>query len=584
MDMFSVDEDIINFFAPMALTFIPILIWLRPRIKLLNLKAKKGDPLMGYIMFAWMGMLAPVVVAQAYLITATGEITRVNNISKIDELPKTKYYSANHFYVDKKLVRFKTKFEVSGKYNADFDMYIYAAVPVYDKNHTTKTYNFKISSPHSNVNSNNALIVLNGRIVTGGDLSNINPKSIKSISVLKGNAAVAIYGDAAKTGAILITTKSYQVPDTLASIRDDNVHYAPSAWIGVRYEKTIRNKLSPEKKQAAYEEFATESQRDFNSKPLDKFIYLDRIGTSKDLKNYIAAVTAKGDSLNDPVIVLSPVNEPFEARNGQKLPWIFGSFAIGAVIFMITLLFKPLKDDASEAGIEKSDADEKSSTLKDFKSFFLPRKGFYVTPIIIDLNLLVFIAMVCSGLGFISFNGMDLLKWGANYRPLVNKGEYWRLLTNTFLHGGLMHVLLNMYGLFFVGIFLEPLMGRSKYATAYICTGIIASIASAWWHPATISVGASGAIFGMYGVFLALLTTSLFPPDFKKSFLVSTSIFVGYNLLYGLTGGIDNAAHIGGLLSGLLIGYGLYPTLKSQANEREAQKETQQYLDELNEK
>ena len=107
-----------------------------------------------------------------------------------------------------------------------------------------------------------------------------------------------------------------------------------------------------------------------------------------------------------------------------------------------------------------------------------------------------------------------------------------------------MHVLANMYGLLFVGIFLEPILGRTKYLTAYLLTGILASVASIWWYDATVSVGASGAIFGLYGIFLALLLTKFYPPDFVKSFLISTAIFVGYNLLMGLTGGIVIAVHI----------------------------------------
>ena len=92
----------------------------------------------------------------------------------------------------------------------------------------------------------------------------------------------------------------------------------------------------------------------------------------------------------------------------------------------------------------------------------------------------------------------------------------------------------------------------------------ILCIASIWWYDATVSVGASGAIFGLYGVFLAFLLTKIFPPDFAKSFLICTAVFVGFNLIMGLTGGIDNAAHIGGLLSGFVFGLILSPILKRQ--------------------
>jgi rhomboid protease GluP len=585
---FTVDEDILDLWGPMALPWIPILILLRPRIKLLNLKNKngKGDPLMGYMAFAWMAMFATLAITQDYIVKATGKLTTLDNISQIGAKPATKYYKVKHYYIDKILTAYQTRFAVSGKYNTNFDMYLYAAVPVFDTNHTKKSYRFNITSPHSSINSNNALIILNGNKIDKIGLSSINPRSIVSISVLKGAVARALYGDDGKAGAILIKTKAGQFPDTLVRVKDNNMNFKPFAWLGVRYEKTISNKLSTEEKNERYRQFARESQGDFNIKQLEQFVYLDRIGHNVDLKNYIKAIQTNQYSLllNAPAIVFSPVKEPFEARNGNKLLWIFGSFGIGSVIFLITLLFKPLKDDTNVADEVTEQKEEDSSTLKELKQLFLPREGFYVTPIIIDLNLLVFITMACYGLGFMSFTGADLLSWGADYRPLVQEGQSWRLLTNIFVHGGVMHILFNMYGLLFVGIFLEPLLGKGKYILAYLGTGIAASIASIWWHPATVSIGASGAIFGMYGVFLALLTTNLFPAKFKKSFLISTSVFIGYNLLFGLTGGIDNAAHIGGLITGLLIGYAFYPVLKNEAKEKEAANETQKFLDQLNEK
>jgi rhomboid protease GluP len=113
----------------------------------------------------------------------------------------------------------------------------------------------------------------------------------------------------------------------------------------------------------------------------------------------------------------------------------------------------------------------------------------------------------------------------------------------------------------YIGILLEPRLGSWRFGITYIITGIIASVTSLYVHDTTISAGASGAIFGMYGVFLAMLTTSLIEKTTRKALLTSIAIFVGYNLLNGLKGGIDNAAHIGGLVSGIFIGYSFYPGL-----------------------
>lgn len=201
--------------------------------------------------------------------------------------------------------------------------------------------------------------------------------------------------------------------------------------------------------------------------------------------------------------------------------------------------------------------------IKDFFSIFKPTQGFFITPILLNLNILIFILMVIKGVNIMQPDNESLLNWGANFRPMTLEGEWWRLLTNCFLHIGIFHLLMNMYALLYIGVLLEPHLGRTRFITAYLLTGITASIASLWWHDLTISAGASGAIFGMYGVFLALLTTNLIEKTARKTLLTSIAVFVGYNLIYGLKGGIDNAAHIGGLLGGLVIGYALIPSLKN---------------------
>jgi len=200
--------------------------------------------------------------------------------------------------------------------------------------------------------------------------------------------------------------------------------------------------------------------------------------------------------------------------------------------------------------------------IKDFFSIFKPTQGFFITPILLDLNILIFILMAISGVNIMLPDNESLLNWGANFRPMTLEGEWWRLITNCFLHIGIFHLLMNMYALLYIGVLLEPHLGRTRFISAYLLTGITASIASLWWHDLTISAGASGAIFGMYGVFLAMLTTNLIEKTARKALLTSIAVFVGYNLIYGLKGGIDNAAHIGGLLGGLVIGYALIPSLK----------------------
>ncbi len=194
----------------------------------------------------------------------------------------------------------------------------------------------------------------------------------------------------------------------------------------------------------------------------------------------------------------------------------------------------------------------------------LPSKTYLVTPLIVYVNVFVFIAMVFGGVSPLHPMAQTLLQWGGNFEPAVIHGQWWRLLSYMFLHAGVMHLLMNSYALLYIGMFLEPLLGKFRFASAYILTGICAGLLSITMHTTSVGVGASGAIFGMYGIFLSVLTTSHIEKTMRKTMLRSILFFVVLNLLYGLQGNTDNAAHIGGLLSGMAIGYLYYPGMKKQ--------------------
>lgn len=468
-------EDIVKFWLPFGLPWVPILIWLRPRIKLLYFK---NDNISFFYQFmASLAIAIPTIIAQEYLVTATGKLTELDNIAQISQHDKTKYYSIKNYYIDKQHIAIQNTASVTGKHNENFNMLIYVAMPILENENDTANFENKF-------------------------------------------------------------------------------------WLGKKYNERISNRLSDQEKDEKYKAFVEKSQREFDKTDFGKFTYLEVIGNTEDHDEFNNALKKLGQNSNANNIIFAAKTEPFEARNGRKLPWIFGSLGIGLLAYFIFLLFPKLEESKLKKfnnGKLTNDTD-----LKEMLDFFIPKEGFYITPIIINLNLLIYIVMVFAGLGFVSFKGSDLLNWGANFRPLTTDGQWWRLLTSTFLHGGLMHILANMYGLLFVGIFLEPLLGKTKYVLVYLVTGILASIASIWWYDTTVSVGASGAIFGLYGFFLACLLLKVFPADFGKAFLISTLIFVGFNLLMGLTGGIDNAAHIGGLASGFIIGLIMSGQLKRQ--------------------
>ncbi|HYF32443.1 MAG TPA: rhomboid family intramembrane serine protease [Chitinophagaceae bacterium] len=180
--------------------------------------------------------------------------------------------------------------------------------------------------------------------------------------------------------------------------------------------------------------------------------------------------------------------------------------------------------------------------------------GYYVTYTLIGINVLVFIIMIASGVHIMNPSGEDILDWGGNMRQYTASGEWWRLITSTFIHIGVLHLAMNMYALYSLGLYLEPVMGRWKFLAAYLATGVLASTTSLWWSGERVSAGASGAIFGIAGVWLALLLTNYVGRKVRQAMLQSMMIYVAFNLIYGLKGNIDNSAHIGGLVSGLVFG------------------------------
>ncbi len=194
-----------------------------------------------------------------------------------------------------------------------------------------------------------------------------------------------------------------------------------------------------------------------------------------------------------------------------------------------------------------------------------PSKSYIVTPLLVYANVLVYLAMIIAGISPLTPNSQSLFEWGGNFRAAVTAGEWWRLLSYMFLHAGALHILMNTFALLYIGMFLEPLMGRFRFASAYVLTGVCAGLMSIVMHANSVGVGASGAIFGLYGIFLSVLTTSHIERTMRKTMIRSILFFVVYNLMAGLQGNIDNAAHIGGLISGFVMGYVYYPGIAAKA-------------------
>ncbi len=180
-----------------------------------------------------------------------------------------------------------------------------------------------------------------------------------------------------------------------------------------------------------------------------------------------------------------------------------------------------------------------------------------VTQAILAINVMVFVAMALAGASIIAPNSADLLRFGANFGPYTMSGQWWRLLTCVFVHIGIIHIALNMWCLWGLGRLAESIYDHWTYAGVYLITGVSASVGSLLWDPARLSAGASGAIFGIAGALISSLYLGEFniPKTSVSAMLQSVVRFAGINLVFGaMAGHTDNAAHVGGLVSGLILG------------------------------
>ena len=198
------------------------------------------------------------------------------------------------------------------------------------------------------------------------------------------------------------------------------------------------------------------------------------------------------------------------------------------------------------------------------------------TYFLIAINVAVFLWMIFHGVSPTSPGLLQLLHYGANNPSMVLGGQWWRLVTATFVHIGMIHIATNMWCLWNLGLLGEPLLGPVGLIAVYLLTGVAGNLLSIAWDLILgsqaqlvlgVGAGASGAVFGIAGILIILLSNRRLPIPWSELQRLRTSVvrFAAINLVIGVAtrfGGpirIDNSAHIGGFLSGLALGPSLVP-------------------------
>lgn len=453
-------EDLLNFWIPFAMPWIPILIWLRRRIRILKVRGKQDNGHFGYQFAMAAAMAVPIIISQNYIVKASFDLINLTNVYETKNYSNEKYFNFNSFQVDKDASLPYVTARTFGKNNEDLIFYIYLACP------------FENS---------------------------------------------------------------------------DNI------WYGVVYSQKLSNYISDNKKDAEYRSFIEKYESEFKTYNFQNVKYFEKLGYSDERDGFIEAIKNMDPNVSkSKQIILVPKTDVFNGNLDNTFAWIFGSFGIGAFVLLLMVIIP--KIDEKELRDFNKNKPLKEDDLKDMLLILNPIGPNNATAILLLLNIAVFVVMIFCGLNILAPTPKELLEFGGNRRFEVMNGEYWRLFTSIFIQSGLVHLLMNLFGLLLGASLLEGILGRTQLIISFIVCGILASLASIYWHENTVSVGASGAIFGLYGLILSFTVFKIYPPDTRGGTWVLLGLYAGVSLLFGFLGGIDNAAHFGGLISGFILG------------------------------
>lgn len=329
-----------------------------------------------------------------------------------------------------------------------------------------------------------------------------------------------------------------------------------TTWMGLKYFKTIDMPQSDYEQAKAFEGFAAESMKDFRA--LKKPLYFERVHYTKNLPGFYHALETSPKYHFAYHTILTPQFEPFISRVEGDFKWTLLSIACVSMIWFLLVLFARLDDEKIKAFSQKSATKQTVRKLieESWLQMFVPSQGYVVTPILMIINIVIFLLMNLSSTRsahYFSILYPDPWQYLVNATSFL-QGEYWNLLTSAFIHNGIYQFICCLFAIGSLGWFLESFLGKRLMLVAYFVGALSASLTTLYFSGA-VSQGASGAIMGVYGVGLVLLFTCIVPSGYKTTQIALTVVMsVFFSFLTGLFPTMGYMAHIGGFLSGCLLG------------------------------
>ena len=181
-----------------------------------------------------------------------------------------------------------------------------------------------------------------------------------------------------------------------------------------------------------------------------------------------------------------------------------------------------------------------------------------LTYTLIVLNIVAYLISAYASMAVVDMNLEVLVGLGALYGPYtVQDAQWWRLGTAMFLHAGMTHLLMNMFSLYLVGRGAEQYFSKFSYLSIYLFSGVLGGLVSLYMHPFSVGIGASGAIFGMFGALAGFFLAHRHQiEDASRAFMKDFAVIIGLNLVIGFAiDSVDVSAHAGGLVIGFIGGF-----------------------------
>lgn len=371
--------------------------------------------------------------------------------------------------------------------------------------------------------------------------------------------------------AIYICSPMYKnAKDTAAHLAD--------YWLGIEYKKKISNKINEESVPFLLKDFDAICQLQFQKDISKKIGYYEKIDDKSLLSEAFddAADKAALDVTGADRFIFIPHQRLYGLVLAVAWLKAGAAFVISIALWMLAVFFIPFKQVVQENDVNADDYlpyPEKERIVGKFFSFLYPKNDYVVTPWLVYGNALMFVAMLFSFTGFFSFPAYILYNYGGNLGYMTIHGHaYWRLLTFGFEHQGIVHFVSNMFFLVIIGMHLEPVIGKWKMLLLYFISLIMSGLVSAYYNWNIIAVGASGAIMGLFGAFYVLVLTRSTHQKISALFIWSLGVYTVIDFFLGFRYvGIDNAAHLGGLVTGIILGFVFMPLVRKKYRQSEFQ-------------